>query len=745
MGSQGSQGVVGSQGSQGVQGRQGSQGTQGTQGVVGSQGSQGVQGVQGTQGLEGTGSQGIQGIQGTAGPIAGSDTQLIFNNAGSPAGTIGLTYSHATGILTGTTASINYLQVSPSSEDYYDSLNPLKFAGNRDRVVVTKRYSDSPAGHNSIIVVSDGSGDIDFNQIITPGVYVIDPQADALAFTQNLSQNYCGNGINPDCTPDQIALYDLNGDDRVDGTDLGIAQGRYASTDVINHPGYIAVPDSFTVWSLENTWFNNSIGATNDNKPARVIHQVAYKLEQYQTGATYAGFTATYEKYVRQGVKYKDQFTGVEGITLIWSSWTQDASGSGGEGTQGIQGVQGSQGIQGIQGVEGSQGTQGTQGVVGSQGTQGIQGRQGTQGTQGVVGSQGTQGTQGVVGSQGSQGVQGCQGTQGTQGVVGSQGTQGTQGVVGSQGSQGVQGRQGTQGTQGVAGSGSQGTQGVQGVQGIAGSGSQGTQGVQGRQGTQGLAGTGSQGTQGIQGIPGTASGQGTQGVQGIQGTQGLAGSGSQGTQGVQGRQGTQGIVGSGSQGTQGTQGIQGRQGTQGLAGNGSQGAQGVQGTAGGGGGNPQIPDLRPFGVTADIIAMRDGGWTAAKPNTISMPLPNLGSILSSIGGVTCWAVLGNDLPRTLGDGTFLVQNMAYSDIGDFLGGGPGSYFGVANNDGALFQFTVKQGVGLTYPSGTFIQDTTSRNWSTFNTVSYYHTGWAIKLNGVTSGGVGGGGGLQPF
>jgi hypothetical protein len=141
---------------------------------------------------------------------------------------------------------------------------------------------------------------------------------------------------------------------------------------------------------------------------------------------------------------------------------------------------------------------------------------------------------------------------------------------------------------------------------------------------------------------------------------------------------------------------------------------------------------------------MIGGGWTAAKPNTISMPLPNLGSILSSIGGVTCWSVPGTILPRTLGDGTFLVQNMAYSDIGALLAG-EGSLFGVYGTDGPLFQLTVRQGVGLTYPSGTFIQDTTSRNWSTFNTVSYYHTGWAIKLNGVTSGGVGGGGGLQPF
>jgi hypothetical protein len=166
---------------------------------------------------------------------------------------------------------------------------------------------------------------------------------------------------------------------------------------------------------------------------------------------------------------------------------------------------------------------------------------------------------------------------------------------------------------------------------------------------------------------------------------------------------------------------------------------------------------LRPFGVTADIIAMRDGGWTAAKPNTISMPLPNLGSILSSIGGVTCWAVPGSVLPRTLGDGTFLVQNLAHSDTGALFVG-EGSIFGLSSSDGALFQLTVKQGVGVTYPSGTFMQEGAAgtKTWSNYigigatyagtNSAKYYHTGWAIKLSGVTSGGVGGmGGGLQPF
>jgi hypothetical protein len=97
---------------------------------------------------------------------------------------------------------------------------------------------------------------------------------------------------------------------------------------------------------------------------------------------------------------------------------------------------------------------------------------------------------------------------------------------------------------------------------------------------------------------------------------------------------------------------------------------------------------------------------------------------------------------------------MAYSDIGSLISGpGAGVLFGVEGGDGALFQITVRQGVGLTYPSGTFLQNATSKNWSSFiganaldgSNTKYFHTGWAIKLSGVTSGGVGGGDGLQPF
>jgi hypothetical protein len=97
--------LTGSQGSQGLQGLQGITGSQGIQGVqgIGSQGIQGLQGItgsQGIQGVQGIGSQGIQGIQGTTGPVAGLNTQIIFNDAGTANGSANLTFNSATNALT---------------------------------------------------------------------------------------------------------------------------------------------------------------------------------------------------------------------------------------------------------------------------------------------------------------------------------------------------------------------------------------------------------------------------------------------------------------------------------------------------------------------------------------------------------------------------------------------------------------------------------------------------------------------
>lgn len=167
------------------------------------------------------------------------------------------------------------------------------------------------------------------------------------------------------------------------------------------------------------------------------------------------------------------------------------------------------------------------------------------------------------------------------------------------------------------------------------------------------------------------------------------------------------------------------------------------------GGGSTFIPDLRPLGVTADIIAMRNGGWTLAKPNTISMPLPVVASIQTIIGGITSWSDTGNNLTAgiCLGSGTFLVCNSCYKDLDSVIPlGASNTVFGkVVTAGSSPFEYSIRQGVGVTYPGGSFTtigQGTVS--WSTYLNAGYYHEGWAIKLSGATSGGVAGGGNIQP-
>ena len=83
--------TAGPQGPQGAQGTTGSTGPQGPQGPQGTTGSTGPQGPQGPQGTTGS-----TGPQGPTGPVAGSDTQVIFNDAGVANGNVGLTFSKAT-------------------------------------------------------------------------------------------------------------------------------------------------------------------------------------------------------------------------------------------------------------------------------------------------------------------------------------------------------------------------------------------------------------------------------------------------------------------------------------------------------------------------------------------------------------------------------------------------------------------------------------------------------------------------
>ena len=97
----GSQGATGAQGPQGYTGSQGATGAQGPQGYTGSQGINGntVQGPQGFTGSQGNTVQGPQGAQGPAGPVAGVNTTVQFNDSGVANGVSNFTYAKSTSFL----------------------------------------------------------------------------------------------------------------------------------------------------------------------------------------------------------------------------------------------------------------------------------------------------------------------------------------------------------------------------------------------------------------------------------------------------------------------------------------------------------------------------------------------------------------------------------------------------------------------------------------------------------------------
>jgi len=112
-GATGAAGVDGATGSAGVDGATGAMGPVGPTGETGATGAMGPQGSAGAMGSVGvtgeTGATGATGAVGPTGPIGGADTQVIFNNAGSAAGSANLTWNNTTNTLsnTGTTITQN--------------------------------------------------------------------------------------------------------------------------------------------------------------------------------------------------------------------------------------------------------------------------------------------------------------------------------------------------------------------------------------------------------------------------------------------------------------------------------------------------------------------------------------------------------------------------------------------------------------------------------------------------------------
>ena len=100
-GATGATGLQGDVGATGLEGPTGFTGPDGATGATGLQGDVGATGPTGATGLTGdTGATGIVGATGATGPVAGSNTQIIFNNAGNAGASANLTFNNSTNLLT---------------------------------------------------------------------------------------------------------------------------------------------------------------------------------------------------------------------------------------------------------------------------------------------------------------------------------------------------------------------------------------------------------------------------------------------------------------------------------------------------------------------------------------------------------------------------------------------------------------------------------------------------------------------
>jgi hypothetical protein len=171
-GSTGATGTAGSNGSTGATGTAGSNGSTGATGTAGSNGSTGATGTAGSNGATGaTGTAGSHGATGATGPISGSNTQIIFNDAGVANGSANLTFDKSTSTVTVggnaggsiTGANIVSANIVITGTAAFASLPSPSTAGSGARAMInngntTTFYSTvDGAGSNIVPVFSDGT------------------------------------------------------------------------------------------------------------------------------------------------------------------------------------------------------------------------------------------------------------------------------------------------------------------------------------------------------------------------------------------------------------------------------------------------------------------------------------------------------------------------------------------------------------------------------------------------------------
>jgi hypothetical protein len=143
-------------------GATGADGATGATGVVGETGATGVVGETGATGVVGeTGATGVVGETGATGPVAGTDGQIIFNNAGAAGATSNMTYSTGTAITTFSGVLVDNTLKVGNAINYVDS-GSIVIGGDKDgflQGVLVQNICGGPNASANVVCVNDSLGE----------------------------------------------------------------------------------------------------------------------------------------------------------------------------------------------------------------------------------------------------------------------------------------------------------------------------------------------------------------------------------------------------------------------------------------------------------------------------------------------------------------------------------------------------------------------------------------------------------
>jgi hypothetical protein len=249
-GSTGPQGDIGATGSTGPQGDTGATGV----GATGLTGDIGATGLTGSTGLTGaTGLEGATGLTGSTGPVAGSNTQVIFNDAGNAGASANLTFNKATNLLSVTgnisaTGNITGNAFIGNGAQLTDLVQGLVKPNNL--LYVAKNGNDT-TGTGSInapyltiqAAINAAANDTATTIILAPGNYVGDLSIGNVANSLNIT----GSGLAESAINGNTVISGTS--DNIEFDNLRIAAGRITHSAT----GY---------WSVINSRFSANTGIT---------------------------------------------------------------------------------------------------------------------------------------------------------------------------------------------------------------------------------------------------------------------------------------------------------------------------------------------------------------------------------------------------------------------------------------------------------------------------------------------------